>query len=195
MIMRSIHAATCWILVFEAWRSKRFGFALITSESSNMPRNSTLKDCPRQSLHVLLSQVSQELVSFADIIALVLLTYQIPCLGKTLWRWYALRVCCAQKKPVILYSHGTCWLFVDEGVFKQPNNFLSTYYRIVIWTLVDSMDVSLSVPGIGLTAYGTQHFILYTTFPDLSSWDKVHQSMFRGICVMNPWTKAEIHKA
>ena len=48
--------------------------------------------------HVLSSQVSRELVSFSDVITLVPLTYQIPCLGKTLWRWYALRVCCAQKK-------------------------------------------------------------------------------------------------
>ena len=46
-------------------RSTWFGFALITSESSNMPRS--------QSLHVLLSQVSQELVSLADI-TLVLLS-------------------------------------------------------------------------------------------------------------------------
>ena len=152
-------------------------FALITSESSNMPRSSTLKVCPRQSLHVLLSQVSQELLSLADITLVLLSISDTHC------------ECAVRKKkknPVILYSHGTCWLFVDEGVFKQPNNFLSTYYRIVIWTLVDSMDTSLSVPGIGLTEHGTQHFILYTRSTDSSRWDKVHQSMCRGICVMTP---------
>jgi hypothetical protein len=44
-------------------------------ECSNMPRNSTpnLHNC----LHVLLSQVSQELVSFADVITLVLLRYRV----------------------------------------------------------------------------------------------------------------------
>ena len=69
----------------------------------------------------------------------LLLTYQTLRLGKTLWRWYALRVCCAQKKPVILYLSGTCWLFV-EGVFAQPTEFHAGYYKIVVWTLVDSAD-------------------------------------------------------
>ena len=165
----------------------------VRSECSNLPRNSTPKVCPTHCLHVLLSQVSQELVSFADVITLVLLTYQIPCLGKTLWRWYALRVCCAQKRPVILYSNGICWLFV-EGVFGQPTKFQPSYYKIVIWTLVDSADAP-SGPPMGLITHTTRHFVLYTTSPIPSRWDKIHQSMLRAVCVMNPWTKAEIHRA
>ncbi|KAF8345320.1 hypothetical protein F5887DRAFT_885268 [Amanita rubescens] len=117
-----------------------------------------------------------------------------PGIGKTLWRWYALRVCCAQKKPVILYSNGICWLFVEEGVFEQPTNFQPSYYKIVIWTLVDAADAP-SGPPMGLITHGTQHFILYTTPPTPSRWDKIHQSMLRTVCVMNPWTKAEIHRA
>ena len=131
---------------------------------------------------------------FADVITLVLLTYQIPCLGKTTWRWYALRVCCAQKKPVIFYANGSCWLFVKEGVYRQPPNFEPRYYKIVIWTLVDSADLDLSLPT-GLTSLGTQHFVIYTTSPTQSRWKKIHQTMLRILCVMNPWTKAEIHKA
>ena len=124
----------------------------------------------------------------------MLLPLYIPCLGKTLWLWYALRVCCAQKKPVIIYWRGTCWLFVQEGVFKQPPDFEPTYYQIVIWTLVDSTDAP-SGPPMGLVARGTQHFILYSTSPTPSRWGKIHQTMFLTVCVMNPWTKAEIDKA
>jgi hypothetical protein len=153
-----------------------------------------LKVRPTQSLHVLLSPVSQELVSFVDLIILLLLTHQILRLGKTLWRWYALRVFCAQKKTVIWYSNDACWLFVDEGVFQQPTTFQGRYYQTRVWTLVDSVD-TLSGPPIGLIAHGTQHFVVYTTSPTASSWNKLHQSMSRTICVMNPWTKAEIHKA
>jgi hypothetical protein len=153
-----------------------------------------LKVRPTHGLHVLLSQVSQELASFADLITLKLLTYQIPRLGKTVWRWYALRVCCAQKKPVILYSNGACWLFVDEGVFEQPTASQGRYFKTVIWTLVDSLDTP-SGPPIGLITFGMRYFVIYTTSPTPSRWEKLHQSMNRAVCVMNPWTKAEIHRA
>jgi hypothetical protein len=63
------------------WRTK-YGFVPIISECSNLPRNSTLKMRLTHCLPVLLSQVSQELVSFSDIIVtLVLLTSQILWLG------------------------------------------------------------------------------------------------------------------
>ncbi|KAM6499289.1 hypothetical protein JOM56_004797, partial [Amanita muscaria] len=117
-----------------------------------------------------------------------------PGIGKSLWRWYALRKCCAQKKPVIFYSDNTCWLFVDEGVFEQPTSFRAQYYKTVIWTLVDSVDTP-SGPPIRLTEHGSRHFVTYTTSPTPSRWNKLHQSMERAVCVMNPWTKAEIHKA
>ena len=94
-----------------------------------------------------------------------------------------------KKKPVILYLNGTCWLFVEEGVFKQPTDFYSGYYKIVIWTLVDSVDGDDWGPPRRLISHGTRHFVLYTT---LLGWDKIHQSMRRAVCVMNPWTKAEI---
>ncbi|KAM6496569.1 hypothetical protein JOM56_007042 [Amanita muscaria] len=117
-----------------------------------------------------------------------------PGIGKSLWRWYALRRCCAQKKPVIFYSNDTCWLFVEEGVFKQPTSFQPQCYNTVIWTLVDSVDAP-SGPPIGLITHGSQHFVIYTTTPTPSTWEKLHQSMTRVVCVMNPWTRAEIHRA
>ena len=96
-------------------------------------------------------------------------------------------MCCAQKKPVILYWDRTCWLFVEEGVFEQPPNFHPGYYKIVIWTLVDSAD-SDGGPPVRLISHGTQHFVIYTTSPTPSRWNRIHQTMLQTICVMNPWT-------
>ena len=128
------------------------------------------------------------------IILVVLLTSHILPLGKSLWRWFALQVCCERKKPVIFYSNDACWLFVEEGVFEQPTSFQARNYKTVIWTLVDSVDTPSGLPT-GLITHGTQHFIIYTTSPTLSRWEKLHQSMTPELCVMNPWTRAEIHRA
>jgi hypothetical protein len=127
-------------------------------------------------------------------IMLGLLTYQILRLGKSVWHWYALRMCCAQRKPVIWYSNDTCWLFVEEGVFRQPTTFDALCYETVVWTLVDSVDTSSGLP-MGLITHGTRHFIIYTSSPTPSRWEKINQSMTWAVCVMNLWSRAEIHKA
>ncbi|KIM91796.1 hypothetical protein PILCRDRAFT_58282 [Piloderma croceum F 1598] len=115
-----------------------------------------------------------------------------PGIGKSVWHWYALQMCCAQRKPVIWYLNGTCWLFV-EGVFRQPTTFDALCYETVVWTLVDSVDTP-SGPPTGLITHGTRHFIIYTLSPTPSRWEKINQSMTRVVCVMNPWSRAEIHK-
>src|ERR1700733_8965007 len=62
--------------------------------SSNLPRHSTLNlICPTRCLRVLLSQVNKESESLACVVIIPILR-----LGKGLWRWYALRMCCAQTK-------------------------------------------------------------------------------------------------
>ena len=97
-----------------------------------------------------------------------------------------------QKKLDIMYSSGTCWLFIEEGVFAQPMEFQASYYK----TLVDLADNAPELgPPIGLITHGTQHFVLYTMSPTPSRWKKLHQSMLWTVCVMNPWTLAEIHRA
>ena len=48
----------------------------------------------------------------------LLLTVQT---GKSIWVYYALRRRLAEKKPVIFYNQQKCFLFVDEGVYKQPS--------------------------------------------------------------------------
>ncbi|KIM77337.1 hypothetical protein PILCRDRAFT_76949, partial [Piloderma croceum F 1598] len=111
--------------------------------------------------------------------------------------WYVLRVCCAQKRPVIVYSDNTYWLFVNEDVFAQPASFCSTCYKAIIWTLVNSANVTPSKGGllIKLVTHASRHFITYTITATPSRWAKLQQSMTHTVCVMNPWTRAEIHRA
>ena len=192
--MRSIHAAMFWTL---AWRT-RYGFVLITSECSNLHAESLSK--PRSPCLVVTGQPGigefcacyylcttdiSDTVSRQKSLALVVV--RVASVLSPL----------RKKKPVIVYFNGTFWLFVDEGVFKQPDDFLSTYYQIVIWTLVDSMDTPSPQSGlpIGLITHGTQDFVLYTTSTAPSRWNKLHQSMCPIVRVMNPWNKAEIRKA
>ncbi|KDR82617.1 hypothetical protein GALMADRAFT_56773 [Galerina marginata CBS 339.88] len=118
-----------------------------------------------------------------------------PGIGKSVWQWYALRVCCGKRRPVILYSGGECWLFVDEGVFMRPPDFGPDLYQSVIWTLVGSVDTGPDGLPVCFKGHATRHFIIYTTPLTPSNWAKIDQFMTRKIVMMNPWTKAEIYKA
>jgi hypothetical protein len=95
------------------WRTK-YGFVPIISECSNLPRNSTLKMRPTHCLPVLLSQVSQELVSFSDVIVtLVLLTSRILWLGKSIWRF---KLCALQGSVLCTKkaSHVCGWYMLSS---------------------------------------------------------------------------------
>ena len=56
--------------------------------------------------------------------------------GKSVWIHYALRRRLAEKKPVIWYFEGTCYLFVEEGVYEVPDK--CHQFEVFVWTLVDS---------------------------------------------------------
>src|SRR6266571_5811755 len=58
--------------------------------------------------------------------------------GKSYWVLYALRRRLAEGKPVIWYRASTRFLFVNEGVYETPKDFLSTDLNTRVWTLVDS---------------------------------------------------------
>jgi hypothetical protein len=114
-------------------------------------------------------------------IMLGLLTSQILRLGKSVWRRYALRMCCAQRKPVIWYSNDTCWLFVEEGVFRQPTTFDALCYKTVVWTLVDSVDILQARPRDLLRmARSISSFILRHQPPQDGKKKPVHDS--GGLC-------------
>lgn len=44
-----------------------------------------------------------------------------PSIGKNIWVYYALRLCLAKRKPVILYDNGPL-LFIEDGVYS-PSTF------------------------------------------------------------------------
>jgi hypothetical protein len=88
-------------------------------------------------LQVLYSRDNQALVSFWQFY-LPNAKFLLLRKGKSFWIYYALRRRIAERKPVIWYHEKTCFLFVNEGVYHMPKDFLPGYFKSVIWTLVDS---------------------------------------------------------
>ena len=120
---------------------------------------------------------------------------EILCLkGKSYWALYALRRRLAEKKPVMWYSESKLLLFVEEGVYESPERPRLDVFKTLVWTLVDSDQAKERVPP-HLAEHDTPHFIIYTTSPDQSRWDRLHKTTQRAMCVMNPWNKTEILKA
>jgi hypothetical protein len=107
---------------------------------------------------------------------------------------YALRRCCAERRPFVLYREGIRYLFVKEGVFKEPADFLSSQYCGFIWTLVDADDAKDGVPE-KLVPNNTGHFVIYCTPPVHSRWSRVHKTVREYVIVMDPWTRKEILQA
>jgi len=113
--------------------------------------------------------------------------------GKSVWVYYALRRRLAERKPVIWYREGHCFLFVKEGVYQSPPAFLVSYFRTFVWTLVDSDEASC-IPS-HLVAHGTRLFVIYSTSPHKERWSRMHKTVRQSIVVMNAWTRKEISYA
>jgi hypothetical protein len=73
--------------------------------------------------------------------------------GKSVWVYYALRRCLAERKPVIWYFKALCYLFVEEGVYEMPVDFQTAELKPFIWTLVDSDEA----PGGSTLSSPAQH--------------------------------------
>jgi hypothetical protein len=100
----------------------------------------------------------------------------------------------AEKKPVIWYREQHCYLFVEEGVYQKPDNFLPSYFKTIIWTLVDS-DVAVNGVPEHLATHDTHHYVVYVTSPAKDRWSRMDKTMNPIVVVMNPWTKKEMHYA
>jgi len=83
---------------------------------------------------------------------------------------------------------------VNEGVFKEPKNFLSSQYRGFVWTLVDADDAQDGVPE-KLIPNNTGQFVIYFTPPVRSRWARVHKTVREYVIAMDPWTRKEILRA
>jgi hypothetical protein len=73
----------------------------------------------------------------------------------------------------------------------MPDDFHKSDFQAVAWTLVDS-DGTKEGPPNSVMAHGTQHFVIFTTFPVNDRWSHMHKTAFTVVVVMNPWTREEI---
>jgi RHS (Retrotransposon Hot Spot) family protein len=111
--------------------------------------------------------------------------------GKSWWIFYALFRRFIDKQPVIWYRRKQCYLFVEDGVFRVPDNFNMDFFKTFIWTLVDSDD---GLPKY-LRAQDTMHFIILTSSPRKQRWEALDKTTVLSSVIMNPWSKKEISKA
>ena len=113
--------------------------------------------------------------------------------GKSVWVYYALRRCLAERKPVIWYYKRRCHLFVKEGVYEMPDDFQRAQLKQFIWTLVDS-DEAREVPS-DLVPLHTPLFVIFSTSPSGDRWSRLHKTVYERCLIMNPWKRKEILRA
>ena len=115
--------------------------------------------------------------------------------GKSVWVYYALRRCLAERRPVILYFKQRCHLFVEEGVYEMSDDFQRAELKSFTWTLVDCDEAQEGVPTY-LVPLGTPLFVIFTTSPRRAKWWRLHKTMRPPVvAIMNPWKRKEILRA
>jgi hypothetical protein len=125
----------------------------------------------------------------------VWVTSNIPLFkGKSFWIYYALRRRLAERKPVIWYLGGKCYLFVDEGVYQIPRDFPTFSFKTFVWTFVDSDQSKDGVPP-HLVPHETCYYVIYATSPCKERWSRLHKTTRVIRVIMNPWTREEILRA
>ncbi|KAK2464475.1 hypothetical protein APHAL10511_003454 [Amanita phalloides] len=112
-----------------------------------------------------------------------------PGIGKSIWIYYALRRRLAERKPVIWYLDQTRYLFVEEGVYKVPDEFHD--FTVFVWTLVDSDEDEGGVPE-NLVMRHTRHSVIYCSSPSRDRWSRLHKTVRHYNFIMNPWKSKEI---
>jgi len=114
--------------------------------------------------------------------------------GKSVWIYYALRRCLAERRPIIWYFKKFCYLFVEEGVYKMPGDFQTAELKPFIWTLVDSDEAPQGVPDY-LVPHTTPLFVIFSTFPRGDRWERLDKTVRPIVAIMNPWKRKEILRA
>ena len=113
---------------------------------------------------------------------------------KSVWVYYALRRCLAERKPVVWYSKERCYLFVEEGVYEMPADFQQANFKSYIWTLVDSDEAPEGVPPY-LVPHRTPLSVVFSTSPCGDKWSRLHKTVRPVVTIMNPWKRKEILRA
>lgn len=124
-----------------------------------------------------------------------IITY-IFCLGKSVWIHYALRRRLGEKLPTILYWGDAYHYFTASGVRECDNTRdLQITATELPWCLIDSPHAPDGIP-VSMRTWGRQTFLpVYLTFPNQTSWAKLHKTWKRHLAIMNPWTWREIESA
>lgn len=117
-----------------------------------------------------------------------------PGIGKSVWLYYALRRCLAERRPVILRYGIRPLLFVDDGVYYMRGAFDLVHYKRVLWTLVDADEDPAGVPREFVTQ-NTPFFVIYTASLATRRWSRLEKTTSNEVIVMNPWSRGEIHRA
>lgn len=99
-----------------------------------------------------------------------------------------------EKRPVIWSHFHESYLFVDDGVFRFRDAGFSAQFHKVVWTLVDSGPSQMDLPQV-LIGHNMPFFIIFATSPTVERWSNFDQAYSVTVVVMNPWTRAEIHRA
>jgi hypothetical protein len=114
--------------------------------------------------------------------------------GKSVWIYYAARRCAGEMKPFIWFFQAKYYLFVNEGVYKLPDDWSHDEFLCFVWTLVDSDQCQEGVPP-KLIPHGTLLFVIYATSPAVERWSRMNKTTRRVVVIMNPWGRKEMKRA
>jgi len=117
-----------------------------------------------------------------------------PVIGKSVWLYYALRRCLAEKRPVIWCWRNSPYMFIEEGVYKMAPDFHDSQYERVVWTLIDSDQSKDGIPNEYI-GRDIPFFVISAIFPAKERWSRLHTSYTLTVVVMDPWTRGEIYRA
>jgi hypothetical protein len=114
--------------------------------------------------------------------------------GKSIWLYYTLRRCLAERRPVVLFYRRVPFLFVEDGVYLMGAKFQLARYKRVLWTLVDTDESLAGIPEEFVTQ-NTPFFVVHVTSAAKERWSRIERTTINAVIVMNPWSRGEIHRA
>jgi hypothetical protein len=115
--------------------------------------------------------------------------------GKSYWIYYAIRRRLGEKKPLIWYFLQKWYLFVEDGVFRCPEDFSPDIFRQGgLWVLVNTDGSMAGVPAI-LAESESKVNTIFTSSPWRERWKGLLKTTMCSQLIMNPWSWDEIYQA
>jgi hypothetical protein len=113
--------------------------------------------------------------------------------GKSVWIYYALRRCLAEKRPFTWRRDSSYFLFSIEGV-EMTGQFQRASFKNFVWTFCDSDQSSQGIPEV-LISPRSRFFVIFATSPKHKRWSHLNKTNHRKVIMMNPWKRKEIYRA